>query len=139
MTKRRLLPLIALPLVALVLSGCRVADVARSVQLTNIEREARGVHPVFTHPTLSAKAQAWADHLAERGSLAHSSLSDGAGSGWRALGENLAMAGSVDEAHGLLMNSPSHRSTLLSGRYGSIGVGIARSGNRVFVVQVFGG
>ena len=139
MTKQRLLALVALPLVAVLLSGCLAADRARSIELVNAERQSRGIRAVVDHPTLTDKAQGWAEYLASRRTLVHSNLAQGAGSGWRALGENLAMAGSVDEAHRLLMQSASHRATLLDGRYSHIGVGVATNGNRVFVVQVFGG
>ena len=114
-------------------------EFARSIQLANIEREAAGVHVVLNHPSLQAKAQAWAETLAARGALAHSNLADGAGSGWRALGENLAMASSVDEAHSLFLSSSAHRSTMRSSRYSHIGVGVAMRGDRYYVVQVYGG
>ena len=138
-TKKMLAGLLVVPLVAMVLSGCLPADRARSIELVNYERERRGTHVVTSHPTLTDKAQGWAEYLARRGTLVHSNLWSGAGSGWRYLGENLAMAGSVDEAHRLLMGSPSHRATLLAGKYSRIGVGIAYRGDRIFVVQVFGG
>lgn len=135
---RRTAAFLALPL-TLLLTSCLAPHSLHSLQLVNESRGAAGVHPVADHATLAAKAQAWAEVLAARGSLAHSNLADGAGPGWQALGENVAMAGSVDEAHQLFLNSGPHRSTMLSGRYTHIGVGTAESNGRIFVVQVYGG
>lgn len=131
--------LIAVAILAALGTSCIGLEFTQSIAMVNSERESRGTHPVLNHPTLQAKAQAWADTLAASGTLAHSNLADGAGSGWRALGENLAMAGSIKEAHNLLMGSSSHRANMLSGKYSHIGVGVAYANGRYFVVQVFGG
>ena len=139
MNTKKLRLLLALPILAALLTSCIGLEYAKAISLVNDERESRGTAPVLDHPTLRAKAQGWAEVLAGRGQLAHSNLSDGAGTGWRALGENLAVAGSLGEAHNLLMNSSSHRSTLLSGRYTHVGMGVARAGGMIYVVQVFGG
>ncbi len=131
--------LLLVPVLALLLSSCQGTEFARSIQLTNQYRAAHGVHPVLNNATLQAKAQNWADVLASQGRLVHSNLASGAGSGWRALGENLAVAGSIDEAHRLFLNSSSHRRTLVSSRYNQVGVGVAQRGGMYYVVQVFGG
>lgn len=139
MAIKRLPATLLIPLVLLVASSCLAPQSLYSLQLVNEARSSVGVRPVESHPTLTAKAQSWAEVLAARGSLAHSNLSEGAGAGWHALGENVAMAGSADEAHRLFLNSANHRNTMLSGRYTHIGVGTAESGGRLFVVQVYGG
>lgn len=131
--------LLLVPVLALLLAGCEGGEFARSIQLTNQYRESHGVQVVLNNATLQAKAQNWAEVLASQGRLVHSNLAEGAGSGWRSLGENLAMAGSIDEAHQLLVNSPSHRRTMVSSRYNQVGVGVATRGGRYYVVQVFGG
>jgi uncharacterized protein YkwD len=139
MTTKRTAALLVLPLTLLLLTSCLAPHSLHSLQLVNESRGASGVHPVVDNATLAAKAQSWAEVLAARGSLAHSNLADGAGPGWQALGENVAMAGSVDEAHRLFLNSPAHRSTMLSGRYTHLGVGTAEANGRISVVQVYGG
>lgn len=139
MKTKNLKLLIAIPILVAIVTSCIGLEFAQSIQKVNVERQSRGTHPVLNHPTLQAKAQGWADTLAARGRLTHSNLADGAGGGWRALGENLAMAGSIQEAHNLLMGSRSHRSTILSGKYSHIGVGVAYANGRYYVVQVFGG
>ena len=139
MTTRRVRLILLIPALALLLTACEGSEVARSIQLTNQAREAAGKDVVVHNPTLQAKAQNWANRLAAHGSLVHSNLAENAGGGWRALGENLAMAGSVEEAQQLFMNSPSHRSTQLSSRYSQVGVGVASGNGRYYVVHVFGG
>ena len=137
--KTRAKTLLLVPVLAFLLAGCEGGEFARSIQLTNQYREAHGVHVVLNNATLQAKAQNWAEVLAAEGRLVHSNLAEGAGGGWNALGENLAMAGSIDEAHQLFVNSSSHRRTLVSSRYNQVGVGVATRGGRYYVVQVFGG
>jgi uncharacterized protein YkwD len=132
-------PLLLLPLLILLLTSCLAPHSLHSLRLVNDARGSIGVPPVIENPTLTAKAQSWAEVLASRGSLEHSNLTDGAGPGWQALGENLAMAGSIDEAHQLFLGSPSHRDTMLSGRYSQVGIGTVEAGGRIFVVQVYGG
>lgn len=139
MNRTRTRLILLLPIVALLLSACQGADTARSIQLTNQVREARGAQPVLSNATLQSKAQAWADLLASQGRLVHSNLAQNSGGGWRALGENLAKARSVDEAHQILMNSSRHRSTMLDRRYSQVGVGVSIRGGTYYVVQVFGG
>ena len=45
-----------------------------------------------------------------------------------AAGENLALAPSIELAHTNLMNSPEHRSNILSKDYGRVGIGILDAG-----------
>lgn len=139
MTTRHLRLMLLVPVFALFLSACQGSEVARSIQLANQAREAAGQPVVISNPTLQAKAQNWANLLASRGSLVHSNLAEGSGGGWRALGENLAKASSLEEAQRLFMNSQTHRSTLLSAKYSQVGVGVASSGGMYYVVHVFGG
>jgi len=106
--KTRAKTLLLVPVLAFLLAGCEGGEFARSIQLTNQYREAHGVHVVLNNATLQAKAQNWAEVLAAEGRLVHSNLAEGAGGGWHALGENLAMASSIDEAQQLFVNSPSH-------------------------------
>lgn len=139
MNTRHLRLLLLVPVLALFLTACQGSEVAQSIQLTNQAREAAGLPAVISNSTLQAKAQSWANLLASRGSLVHSNLAEDSGGGWRALGENLAKASSIEEAQRLFMNSQSHRSTLLSSKYSQVGVGVASSGGRYYVVHVFGG
>ncbi len=66
-------------------------------------------------------------------------VTDGAGNNWSVLAENVGMASSISQMHSLFMNSPSHRANIVNGSFDRIGTGVAESGGRLFVVQVFAG
>ena len=51
--------------------------------------------------------------------------------------ENIGMAGSLEEIHSLLMQSPPHRENILNPQYDSVGIGIAQSGDLIFVTEDF--
>ena len=85
---------------------------------------------------LAAKAQAWANHLADAGSLSHSVLTDGISAGWNRLGENVGSGGDVHGVHDGFMNSSTHRSAIL-GNFERAGMGVVERGGKVWVVQVF--
>jgi uncharacterized protein YkwD len=53
-------------------------------------------------------------------------------------GENVAYAGSADQAQDTLMHSPPHRENLLNSEYNVAGFGVVRSGNTIYVTQDFG-
>jgi uncharacterized protein YkwD len=140
-TRRRPAAVLALlAAVAVVASGCLGTPEARaSADLANAERTGRGIPALRVDATLTAKAQNWANRMASERWVRHSVLSDGAGSDWRRLGENVGRAGSVGEMNALFMNSPSHRASILNGGFDRIGVGVAEAHGQVWVVQVFAG
>jgi uncharacterized protein YkwD len=53
-------------------------------------------------------------------------------------GENVALDFAADQAHQHLMLSPPHRANLLNPAYNVVGLGVIRSGDRLYVVQDFG-
>jgi uncharacterized protein YkwD len=53
-------------------------------------------------------------------------------------GENVALDYDADRGHTHLMLSPPHRANLLNAAYNVIGLGVVRSGDRLFIVQDFG-
>ncbi len=53
-------------------------------------------------------------------------------------GENVAMAGTTDQAHQALMASPPHRDNLLSPKFNVAGFGVFRRGHMLYVAQDFG-
>jgi uncharacterized protein YkwD len=52
-------------------------------------------------------------------------------------GENVAYAGSADQAQDTLMHSPPHRENLLNPEYNVAGFGVVRNGNTLYVTQDF--
>lgn len=58
--------------------------------------------------------------------------------GYRAAGENLALARTLDMAHTGLMNSPGHRANILNPAFGRLGIGIVDGGRHgLMVTQTF--
>ena len=53
-------------------------------------------------------------------------------------GENVAIDYDADHGHEHLMLSPPHRANLLNPAYNVVGLGVVRSGNRLYIVQDFG-
>jgi hypothetical protein len=53
-------------------------------------------------------------------------------------GENVALDYSADGGHRHLMLSPPHRANLLNPAYNVVGLGVVRSGDRLYIVQDFG-
>ncbi len=102
----------------------------------NALRASRGLGGLSPHSVLTAKAQAWAQHMADTGCLCHSNLPDGVTVGWRALAENIGRGPSVDSIHTALVNSPSHYQNM-TGAYGWIGVGVAYRNGQMYVAEVF--
>lgn len=58
-----------------------------------------------------------------------------------AAGENIAYtySGSADEVMKLWMNSSGHKANILNGGFTKIGIGVYKSGDRYYWVQIFVG
>lgn len=126
-------------LVLLVAMGCtRNAEAFESFQLVNQERVAHGLPPLSLDDQLVTKAHDWAAVMAASG-VRHSRLTEGAGSNWTIIAENVGRAATVSEMHRLFMASPVHRSNILDPRMSRIGTGVAVVNGQVFVVQVVSG
>lgn len=104
---------------------------------TNSLRADHGVGPVYEHEPLTSAARAWARNLAAQGRLAHSDLRQ-LGVSWSAAAENVARAGSIQDAFAQLAESPTHRTNMLNRAYLLTGVGTARAKDgSVYAVQLF--
>ncbi len=103
----------------------------------NALRSSRGVGAVSTHSVLTAKAQAWAQHMADTGCLCHSNLPDGVTVGWRKLSENIGRGPSVASIDTALANSPLHYANIIDGAVHWIGVGVAYGNGQMYVAEVF--
>jgi uncharacterized protein YkwD/uncharacterized membrane protein required for colicin V production len=109
---------------------------AAMLVLLNRARAENGLEPVVMDPTIREVArgysvtmfqQGYFAHLGEDGSTPFDRMRAG-GVNFRAAGENLALAPTVQVAHDGLMNSPGHRANILNGRYRRIGIGVADGG-----------
>ena len=105
----------------------------------NKDRVVHHLRIIGWNEELAAKAQAWAEHMADANSLTHSDLAAGVSAGWSHLGENIGLGGSVPAVHVGFMNSAPHREAILNKQYSSVGVGVAERGGTVWIAEVFEG
>ncbi len=134
---RRLTRLAAVVAAVLLLAAGCTDEQLEVMWHVNTERHDRGIPLLKWDDDLGEKAQAWAEHLAAKGSLSHSNLASGAPAGWRMLGENVGYGPSIAAVHGGYMNSSGHRANILNSRFNYIGVGHAKKGSRTYTVHVF--
>jgi len=117
------------------------------LNLINNERLAQGLAPLMPHATIRSVARAHGREMFAWGYLSHVSRSGLSpqqrvwrrGVRVRMVGENLAYAGDIREAHEALMASETHRQNILLPSYQLIGIGVVVGGPYgVIVVQNFG-
>jgi uncharacterized protein YkwD len=115
--------------------------------LANQSRRQTGAPPLTLDPGLSQAARTHALAMLEANQLSHQF--DGEPSLPVRLaattnlqldqeGENVALDYSATGGHEHLMLSPPHRANLLNPAYNVVGLGVVRSGDRLYIVQDFG-
>ncbi len=117
------------------------------LNLINNERAAAGLPPLMPHATIRSVARAHGLEMFAFGYLSHVDRR-GLGPQQRVLrrgvrvrmvGENIAYAGSIREAHEALMTSEAHRQNILLPDYRLVGIGVIDGGPYgVVVVENFG-
>jgi uncharacterized protein YkwD len=112
-------------------------DASRLLSLTNQVRSSRGLGSLTVDAELSAVAQRWATTLAAQGVISHNGSLPSQVSGWKTLGENVGVGGTVDAIHDGFVASPTHLENLVDPAFTRIGFGIVRPDARIFVVEVF--
>lgn len=131
-------PLVALVAVlALVLSSCLSVGQDHALSTLNSSRRQAGRSSLHLQGDAHAKAQVWAEKLARENRLYHSKLSSGIGVRWCSLGENVGYGAHTSAIQASFMRSSGHRANVLSTKWYGVGIGVAKNGSRVFVVQVF--
>jgi hypothetical protein len=113
------------------------SDETGFVARINSLRAAKGIPALEVDAGLTAKARAWAQTMADKGTIWHSSLTDGITANWRKLGENVGVGGSVEGLHTAFVNSPKHYDNLVDPSFRLIGIGVVRGADRLFVAQEF--
>ncbi|GIU84831.1 MAG: hypothetical protein KatS3mg008_1606 [Acidimicrobiales bacterium] len=109
------------------------------VQLIDARRREFGLAPLATHPELTSDSQAWAEHLAATGRLAHDpNFPANLSAPWWKAGETVGVSafGAGDIVR-LWMASPSHRSILLDPAMTHVGVGVVETGGLTWAVARF--
>ena len=114
------------------------ANAASFVSRANSERTSRGLRAYVVTSDLVAVAARHSARMASKNSLYHNPALASEVTGWRIVGENVGMGGSVDSIHEAFMDSPDHRANVLSTDYTEIGVGtVTDSRGVLWVTQVF--
>jgi len=117
------------------------------VVLANQARHLSGVPPLALDPGLSQAARAHAQAMLNARQLSHKfdnepslpqRLASTTDLQLDEEAENVALDYSTEQGHEHLMLSPPHRANLLNPAYNVIGVGVVRSGDRLYIVQDFG-
>jgi hypothetical protein len=103
----------------------------------NALRASQGVGQLQMHSVLTAKAQAWAAHMAATGCLCHSNLTDGITVDWSKLGENVGRGPSVASLQAAFTASPEHFANMVDPRFQWVGIGVAYGGGQMWVSEVF--
>ncbi len=104
--------------------------------LVNKARAENGLEPVTVDPAIRDVARGYSTEMFQQGYFAHVDQAGATpfdrmragGVSFRAAGENLALAPTVQIAHDGLMNSPGHRANILNPRYSRVGIGVADGG-----------
>jgi uncharacterized protein YkwD len=117
------------------------------LDMANADRVRAGLAPLKMDDGLVRAARVHAAEMAAENQLSHQfsgepsvpeRLAASSSLHLERTGENVAMAGSPDQAHHALMSSPPHRDNLLSPNYNVAGFGVIRSGKMIYVAQDFG-
>lgn len=108
----------------------------KMLEMVNEERAKEGLAPLKADPEMTRVARAHSKDMFARGYFAHVNP-DGknpfdrmraANVKFRAAGENLALAQTLEIAHTNLMNSPGHRANIMNPAFGRLGIGILDGG-----------
>ena len=127
-------------LIGLSLAACTGEQESTNLIDLNQVRASAGLSELVRTPELDAKAEAQAGRMAQRSTIFHSSnLASGVSPGWTAIGENVALAGSVQEAQIALEASPPHYANMTNAAYVEVGIGVVERNGITYVVQVFVG
>lgn len=117
------------------------------IRLTNAQRAKHGLQPLQANWELSRVARYKSQDMVNKNYFSHNSPTYGSpfrmmenfGLRFSAAGENIAMGQqSAQQVVNAWMNSPGHRSNILSSTYNQIGVGLAKDRNgRFYWTQMF--
>jgi uncharacterized protein YkwD len=119
----------------------------RLLELANQSRRQAGIPPLTLDRGLSHAAIIHAQAMVDARELSHQfngepslpqRLADATSLQLDQEGENVALDYDADHGHNHLMHSPPHRANLLNPAYNVVGLGVIRSGDRLFIVQDFG-
>jgi len=114
--------------------------------LIALERESQDIDALELNQNLSEVALNYAFEMYTNGFWCHQNPLNGEkasdrvssiGFPFKTVGENLAIASSIRSGHDSLMNSESHRNTILDNEYRRVGIGIVSGPLGLIIVQIF--
>jgi uncharacterized protein YkwD len=114
-------------------------------RLLSLERHHHGLGLLEWNDHLAEAARVHAQKMARAGDISHrfsgepdlSQRAGAAGALFKAVAENVALAGTPEEIHLALMNSPGHRANILNAQYNAVGVGVVQVKDELFVTEDF--
>jgi uncharacterized protein YkwD len=109
---------------------------AKMLELINNERAKEGLHPLKADPQETLVGRAHSRDMFANGYFAHVNLEGKdpfdrmkeANLHFKAAGENLALAQTLEIAHDNLMKSPGHRKNIMNPAFNRVGIGIEDGG-----------
>lgn len=117
------------------------AGADRLLELVNEERRRAGVPPLTRRADVDRIAVEHSRRMAAADRIWHNDAYFTSETrtrlGARALGENVALNASVEDAHRRLMASPGHRRNILSATFSVVGIGVVRGESSWFLTQNF--
>ncbi len=110
--------------------------------LVNQERTSRGLRPLEGRDDIADIARPHTANMASQRNIWHNNgyftARTRSSLGAKGLGENVAMARSVEVAHQALMDSPGHRANILNGSFDAAGLSVVHDeGGYVYVTENF--
>lgn len=114
----------------------------RLLALVNAERAAAHLPLLELRPAITAIAAGHSVEMATRADIFHNlayfTSATRARLSASALGENVAVNGSLENAHVRLMASPGHRANILNGRFDAVGISVVHDdGGTVYITEDF--
>jgi hypothetical protein len=115
------------------------------VRLVNVERTKAGLQPLAVDSHLTDIARQHSQLMLGRSTLSHQLAGEqdvrhrviSSGIRFDMSGENVAYDRDAASAHRSLMNSPPHKANILRPEFTTIGVGVVRIGDSIYVTQDF--
>lgn len=121
------------------------AQARQIFELTNQDRQARGLQPLQWNASLAQAAQAHAERMAQEDDLSHqypgepdvAQRAAQAGAHFQAVAENIASGYSDRAIETEWMHSTPHRTNILDPRMNALGVGVVQRHGTLFAVEDF--
>ncbi len=116
------------------------AEESKVLALTNQVRASVGAPALAWDEEMAGIARTWAAKLAADGVISHNpTYSRQINGTWTKASENVGQGPNIDTVHRALVASRSHYVNIIDTEVTSMGVGVATSGNTVFIVENFVG